>query len=99
MSDGTIPVVRLDVGKSQFLHFFNIGFKFQSIHLSGIIFPKTNSLYLSDDVLGLHPGTSTTVKVTPKISGEWRLMGYGTDKYWNEMSAIINVPSSTGGAN
>ncbi|XP_052100865.1 hephaestin-like [Mytilus californianus] len=99
MSEGTLPEISYEVGKSQFIHFFNIGFRFQSIHMSGVAFSKSSSFYVGYDVIALHPGTSASVKVTPKISGKWRLMGYTTDMHWNKFSATMNVPSITGGAN
>ncbi|XP_071171611.1 hephaestin-like isoform X2 [Mytilus edulis] len=99
MSVGALPDISYEVGKSQFIHFFNIGFRFQSIHMSGVAFSKSSSFYVGYDVIALHPGTSASVKVTPKISGKWRLTGYTTDMHWNKLSATMNVPSNTGGAN
>ena len=98
VSDGKLPEIQLEPTKSQFIHFFNIGFRFQSIHLPGVIFPKTNNHFVGRDTIGLHPGTSYSLKITPKSVGKWRLVGYGINKHWNKMVAFIQVPSSTRGA-
>lgn len=96
-SDGTIRGLTLGAG-TQFIHLFNIGSKFESIHLSGIGLMKTNNLYINNDVVGLHPGTSVTVRVSQSTTGNSLLSSLGTDRHWNNLQAFINVPPTSSGA-